>query len=90
MFSERRAKFEAGSYGRPIHEIFEAESTDLGLYSHNNQPVHHVLYVAQVAGCHDLAEMKLRKVMRELYSLDGWIGDEDNGEMSAWYAPWPL
>ncbi|CAK9114288.1 unnamed protein product [Durusdinium trenchii] len=84
MFEERKAKFEAGTYGW-IHEMYEAKMLKFGLYSHNNQPVHHVLYVAQLAGCRSFAERRLRQVMKELYTLQGWIGDEDNGEMSSWY-----
>jgi len=56
-----------------------------GLYTHGNQPVHHILYVAQKAGCNDVAEKYLRKAMQELYTTKGWAGDEDNGEMASWY-----
>jgi predicted alpha-1,2-mannosidase len=78
--------FHVGGYGL-IHEMSElgAIQADFGLYAHNNQPVHHVLWVARKAGCNELAEKYLRKVMHKLYTLDGWPGDEDNGEMGAWY-----
>merc|ERR1719482_2031476 len=58
---------------------------DFGLYAHNNQPVHHVLYVAKKAGCNSVADKYLRKVMNKLYTTNGWAGDEDNGEMASWY-----
>eukprot|EP00441_Pelagodinium_beii_P019258 CAMPEP_0197666792 /NCGR_PEP_ID=MMETSP1338-20131121/63871_1 /TAXON_ID=43686 ORGANISM="Pelagodinium beii, Strain RCC1491" /NCGR_SAMPLE_ID=MMETSP1338 /ASSEMBLY_ACC=CAM_ASM_000754 /LENGTH=745 /DNA_ID=CAMNT_0043245883 /DNA_START=100 /DNA_END=2337 /DNA_ORIENTATION=- len=85
---EDRFRFHAGSYGIKIHEMSEAEqvgSEGFGLYSHNNQPVHDVLYVAAAAGCRSMAQKTLRHVMSELYTLDGWSGDEDTGEMSSWY-----
>jgi len=56
-----------------------------GLYTHGNQPVHHILYVAKKAGCDSIADKYLRKVMQTLYTTDGWAGDEDNGEMASWY-----
>lgn len=79
--------YNVGSYGQDIHEMQELAliHKDFGLYSHGNQPVHHVLYVAKKAGCNHVADKYLRKVMQQLYTLDGWAGDEDNGEMAAWY-----
>jgi len=58
---------------------------EFGLYAHGNQPVHHILYVAKRAGCNDVADKYLRKVTQDLYTIDGWAGDEDNGEMASWY-----
>eukprot|EP00927_Polykrikos_kofoidii_P028515 TRINITY_DN24889_c0_g1_i1.p1 TRINITY_DN24889_c0_g1~~TRINITY_DN24889_c0_g1_i1.p1 ORF type:complete len:758 (+),score=105.76 TRINITY_DN24889_c0_g1_i1:70-2343(+) len=79
--------FHVGGYGTVIHEMSELEAiqADFGLYAHNNQPVHHILWVAKKAGCDILADEYLRKVMRKLYTTHGWSGDEDNGEMSSWY-----
>lgn len=85
---ESRFDYRDGSYGYKIHEMSEAEkvgSKGFGLYAHNNQPVHDVLYVAAAAGCRSLAQKTLRHVMSELYTQDGWSGDEDTGEMSSWY-----
>merc|ERR1719263_938747 len=62
-----------------------AHGEQAGCYAHNNQPVHHVLYVAKKAGCNDVADKYLRKVMKQLYTSKGWCGDEDNGEMASWY-----
>jgi len=79
--------YDVGSYGQDIHEMRElaAIHQDFGLYAHGNQPVHHILYVAEKAGCTTLADSYLRKVMSQLYTTKGWAGDEDNGEMAAWY-----
>jgi predicted alpha-1,2-mannosidase len=79
--------YDVGSYGNDIHEMMElaAIHQDFGLYAHNNQPVHHVLYVAKKAGCNSVADKYLRKVMNKLYTTNGWAGDEDNGEMASWY-----
>ncbi|KAF4738830.1 hypothetical protein FOZ62_020382, partial [Perkinsus olseni] len=49
------------------------------------QPSHHVLGVAVAAGCFTVADKYMEKVLRELYSPEGWPGDEDNGEMAAWF-----
>merc|ERR1719426_278036 len=70
-----------------IHGMRElaAIQQDFGVYDHGNQPVHHVLYIAKKAGCNDVADKFLRKTMQELYTIDGWAGDEDNGEMASWY-----
>jgi predicted alpha-1,2-mannosidase len=79
--------FHTGGYGRVIHEMSEMGATQsrFGLYAHNNQPSHHILWVAKKAGCNSLADKYLRKVMSELYTTNGWSGDEDNGEMASWY-----
>mmetsp|Transcript_15833 Transcript_15833/g.42718 ORF Transcript_15833/g.42718 Transcript_15833/m.42718 type:complete len:760 (+) Transcript_15833:78-2357(+) len=79
--------FHVGGYGNVIHEMMEAAAIqpNFGLYAHSNQPVHHILWVAKRAGCSDVADQYLRKVMRNLYTVRGWAGDEDNGEMASWY-----
>jgi len=79
--------YHVGSYQRVIHEMAEMEAiqNQFGLYAHNNQPVHHVLWVAKKAGCNDVADVYLRKVLQTLYTKSGWSGDEDNGEMASWY-----
>ncbi|CAK0806155.1 unnamed protein product, partial [Prorocentrum cordatum] len=59
--------------------------SDFGMYNHCNQPSHEVLWVAKKAGCDELADKYLRRVMDKLYTTEGWCGDEDNGEMGAWY-----
>lgn len=77
--------FEVGSYGFEIHEMTEMACADFGQYAHSNQPVHHVLYLYALAGRPDLTRHWVRRVMDELYTVDHFPGDEDNGEMSAWY-----
>lgn len=79
--------FHPGGYWGVIHEMKEAAAIQkrFGLYAHSNQPVHDTLWIAKKAGCHGLADKYLRRVMAELYQQHGYAGDEDNGEMSAWY-----
>merc|ERR1719410_2763957 len=79
--------FHVGGYGSVIHEMQEAQSLqqEFGLYAHSNQPVHHILWIAKKAGCNNIGDEYLRKVMRKLYTKRGWSGDEDNGEMASWY-----
>lgn len=79
--------YDVGSYGTDIHEMQELRAIhkQFGLYAHGNQPVHHVLYVAKKAGCNEVADKYLRKTMQSLYTVNGWAGDEDNGEMASWY-----
>lgn len=77
--------FGAGSYGFEIHEMTEMAAADFGQYAHSNQPVHHALYLFACAGRPDLTQYWVRRVLTELYSPHGFAGDEDNGEMSAWF-----
>lgn len=79
--------YHVGGYGQVIHEMRElaAIQPDFGLYAHNNQPAHHVLWVAKKAGCDATADKYLRKACAKLYNTTGYSGDEDNGEMAAWY-----
>lgn len=77
-------RFHAGGYGKEIHEMSEMAAADFGQYAHSNQPVHHVLYLPAAVGCPEITQRYVRRVCRELYSPDGFCGDEDNGEMSCW------
>jgi len=79
--------FHAGGYGYAIHEETELQKIhfEFGYYAHNNQPVHHILWVAKKAGCDAVADKWLRRTMDHLYTMQGWSGDEDNGEMASWY-----
>jgi predicted alpha-1,2-mannosidase len=76
-----------GTYPTEIHEMTEMAAVDFGQYAHSNQPVHHVLYLYACAGKPSKTQYWVRRVLNELYSSkpDGFAGDEDNGEMSAWY-----
>lgn len=77
--------FEEGHYGFEIHEMTEMACADFGQYAHSNQPVHHVLYLFTAAGRPDRTQYWVNRVLNELYTPDVFPGDEDNGEMSAWY-----
>ncbi|KRV46688.1 alpha-mannosidase [Wenjunlia vitaminophila] len=78
-----------GSYGGVIHEMTEARDVRMGMYGHSNQPSHHIPYMYDAAG----QPWKTQKLVREAVSRlylgseigQGYAGDEDNGEMSAWY-----
>ncbi len=74
-------------YGFPIHEIIEMTVMNMGNYAHGNQPVQHMIYLYNHAGQPWKAQEHLVEVMRRMYSPtpDGYCGDEDNGQTSAWY-----
>ena len=82
--------FLTGCYGVTIHEMVEAFDTNMGQYAHSNEPVHHMLYMYNYAGTPAKTQNQVRRVLTQLYSSgtgngNGYLGDEDNGEMSAWY-----
>ncbi|MCI6489190.1 MAG: GH92 family glycosyl hydrolase [Prevotella sp.] len=58
-----------------------------GQYAHGNEPSHHVIYMYNYAGRPDKAAPMLRKMLNEMYldQPDGLSGNEDVGQMSAWY-----
>lgn len=68
-----------------IHEEKELYSHMFGQYAHNNQPVHHILYLFQHVGCGNEGQEFIRHTLENSYMSTGFPGDEDNGEMSAWY-----
>jgi len=74
-----------GGYGHVIHEMREVEFSKMGQYAHVNEPCHHVLYFYNYVGQPWKAQHAIRRVMDELYNKDGMVGDEDTGQMSAWY-----
>jgi predicted alpha-1,2-mannosidase len=79
-----------GSYGGVIHEMREAYDANMGQYAHANEPIHHMLYMYNYAGTPAKTQTRVRDVLTKLYSSgagtgDGYLGDEDNGQMSAWY-----
>jgi predicted alpha-1,2-mannosidase len=77
----------AGTYGKPIHEMTEMAALNMGQYAHGNEPVHHVLYLYDYVGQPWKSQAYLRQAMTLLYQAapDGLCGDEDTGQMSAWY-----
>ena len=79
--------FDESYYGQVIHEIREMQIMNMGNYAHGNQPIQHMIYLYNYAGEPWKAQYWLRQVMNRLYSPtpDGYCGDEDNGQTSAWY-----
>ncbi|HLP00246.1 MAG TPA: glycoside hydrolase family 92 protein, partial [Fimbriimonas sp.] len=78
-------RFNSGDYSQEIHEITEMAVADFGQYAHSNQPVHHVLGLYAYAGRPDRMQFETRRVLEEYYKPLTLPGDEDNGEMCAWY-----
>ncbi len=79
--------FDDSYYGFVIHEIKEMQIMNMGNYAHGNQPIQHMIYLYNYAGEPWKAQYWLREVMNRMYSPtpDGYCGDEDNGQTSAWY-----
>ena len=79
--------FDDSYYGQVIHEIREMTVMNMGNYAHGNQPIQHMIYLYDYAGQPWKAQYWLRQVMDRLYTPapDGYCGDEDNGQTSAWY-----
>ncbi|MEU4656148.1 GH92 family glycosyl hydrolase [Streptomyces sp. NPDC023723] len=78
-----------GSYGGVIHEMTEARDVRMGMYGHSNQVAHHALYMYDAAGQPYKTQKNVREVLSRLYTGSdigqGYHGDEDNGEQSAWF-----
>lgn len=79
--------FDDSYYGKTIHEIREMQIVNMGNYAHGNQPVQHMIYLYNYANVPYKAQEKVRDVLVKLYAAtpDGYCGDEDNGQTSAWY-----
>ena len=79
--------FDDSYYGGVIHEIREMQIMNMGNYAHGNQPIQHMIYLYDWSGQPWKAQYWIREVMDRLYSAapDGYCGDEDNGQTSAWY-----
>ena len=79
--------FDESYYGFVIHEIREMQLMNMGNYAHGNQPIQHMIYLYDYAGRPQRTQWWVREVMERLYSArpDGYCGDEDNGQTSAWY-----
>ncbi len=74
-------------YGSRIHEITEMQVANMGNYAHGNQPIQHMLYLYNYGLQPWKGQAHIREAMQKLYSAapDGYCGDEDNGQTSAWY-----
>lgn len=79
--------FDDSYYGFTIHEIREMQIMGVGNYAHGNQPVQHAIYLYDYAGCPWKTQYWVRRVMEDFYrpTPDGYCGDEDNGQTSAWF-----
>ena len=79
--------FDDSYYGGVIHEIREMQIMNMGQYAHGNQPIQHMIYLYNYAGEPWKTQYWAREVMDKLYNPapDGYCGDEDNGQTSAWY-----
>ncbi|TRX36579.1 glycoside hydrolase family 92 protein [Flavobacterium sp. ZT3R18] len=79
--------FDDSYYGSVIHEIREMQIMNMGQYAHGNQPIQHMIYLYNYAGEPWKTQYWSREVMNRLYkpTPDGYCGDEDNGQTSAWY-----
>jgi len=79
--------FDYSYYGLVIHEIREMQIMNMGNYAHGNQPIQHMIYLYNYAGQPWKTQYRIREVLDKLYNYtpDGYCGDEDNGQTSAWY-----
>ena len=79
--------FDESYYGSVIHEIREMQIMNMGNYAHGNQPIQHMIYLYDWSGEPWKAQAHIREVMQRFYTADpdGYCGDEDNGQTSAWY-----
>ena len=84
---EMAPKYDDSYYGFPIHEIVEMTVMAMGNYAHGNQPIQHMLYLYDWCGQPWKTQARVREVMDKFYNpwADGYCGDEDNGQTSAWY-----
>ncbi|SDS47270.1 alpha-1,2-mannosidase, putative [Mucilaginibacter mallensis] len=85
------------SFNKKLDEFFQIKSTEedgladltglIGQYAHGNEPSHHVAYLYTYSGQQWKTAEKVRYIMKEFYlaNTDGIIGNEDCGQMSAWY-----
>ena len=79
--------FDESYYNSVIHEIREMQIMNMGNYAHGNQPIQHMIYLYDYSGEPWKAQYWIREVMDKMYNAhpDGYCGDEDNGQTSAWY-----
>ena len=79
--------FDNSYYGFTIHEIREMQIANMGNYAHGNQPIQHMIYLYNYGRQAWKAQERVREVLDKMYAPtpDGYCGDEDNGQTSAWY-----
>ncbi|ELP90393.1 hypothetical protein EIN_015820 [Entamoeba invadens IP1] len=82
--------FNTGGTNNLNNAMAEMKLFDMGQYAHGNEPSHHILSLFRVSEnttIVEIGERAIQKVMNVLYNptAEGYCGDEDNGQMSAWY-----
>ncbi len=79
--------FALGHYPFVVHEMREMQVVNFGQYAHGNQPAQHVIYLYSYANEPWKTQYWVREALNRLYTPtpDGYCGDEDNGQTSAWY-----
>jgi len=79
--------FSGSKYGGIIHEMREMQIMNFGQYAHGNQPIQHMPYLYNYTSQPWKTQYWVREIMNRLYhsGADGYCGDEDNGQTSAWY-----
>jgi len=79
--------YDESYYKAVIHEIREMQIANMGQYAHGNQPIQHMIYLYNHTGAPWKAQHWVRETMDRMYAPtpDGYCGDEDNGQTSAWY-----
>ncbi|MFC7529848.1 GH92 family glycosyl hydrolase [Actinoplanes sp. GCM10030250] len=89
FFATRELADRPGGYGGVIHEMLEARAVRMGQLGMSNQPSHHIPYMYDYVGAPSKTQALVREILRRLYAGSeigqGYLGDEDNGEMSAWH-----
>ncbi|MEV5966749.1 GH92 family glycosyl hydrolase [Kribbella sp. NPDC051952] len=89
FFATPELAVKKGTYSIVIHEMLEAQAVRMGQFGFSNQPAHHIPYIYNYAGTPYKTQAIVREVLQRLYVGEeigqGYPGDEDNGEMSAWY-----
>jgi predicted alpha-1,2-mannosidase len=86
---ERAREANKGAYRHVIHEMTEARDVRMGMFGHSNQPAHHIPFMWLHAGRPERCQEVVREIMSRFHAGSqigqGYAGDEDNGEMSAWH-----
>ncbi|GAA3109897.1 putative alpha-1,2-mannosidase [Kribbella aluminosa] len=89
FFATPELAVKKGTYSIVIHEMVEAQAVRMGQFGFSNQPAHHIAWMYNYAGTPYKTQAIVREVLDRLYVGEqigqGYPGDEDNGEMSAWY-----
>ncbi|MGW6280627.1 GH92 family glycosyl hydrolase [Kribbella sp. NPDC055071] len=89
FFATPELAVKKGTYSIVIHEMLEAQAVRMGQFGFSNQPAHHIAYIYNYAGTPYKTQAIVREVLDRLFVGEqigqGYPGDEDNGEMSAWY-----